>query len=126
MRMKKLVLLTVLIIIFGCNKDNANIESNIDGQYIGTFERNGNTSNVKLDLINGEYSGESEIVKFPAICNGSYIISSDLIKFENQCAWTAEFDWSLILSESWNYTFENNILTMVKSNGDKYILIKQE
>jgi len=64
MRMKKLVLLTVLIIIFGCIKDIANIESNIDGQYIGTFERNGNTSNVKLDLINGEYSGESEIPRY--------------------------------------------------------------
>ena len=126
MKTKILFLLTVLIITFSCNKDNENVEPNLEGQYIGTFERNGNTSNVELDLNNGEYSGESEIVKFPAICNGNYIVSNNSIEFENQCFWTAEFDWTLILNENWNYTFENNILTMIKSNGDKYILTKQE
>ena len=63
--------------------------------------------------------------KFPAICNGNYLISSNTIEFENVCVWTAEFDWTLILGENWNYTKENNILIMTKSNGDKYTLTKQ-
>jgi hypothetical protein len=105
--------------------DDENAQSEISGAYIGIFERNGNTSNIELNFMNGIYSGESEIEKFPAICNGNYSISNNTIEFENVCVWTAEFDWTLILGENWNYTKENNILIMTKSNGDKYTLTKQ-
>ena len=128
MKTGKLGLLIVLgfVLMMRCNKnDDENAQSEISDAYIGIFERNGNTSNVELNFMNGIYSGESEIEKFPAICNGNYSVSNNTIEFENACVWTAEFDWTLILGENWNYTKENNILIMTKSNGDKYTLTKQ-
>jgi len=124
MKLKTLILIGILVIAFACNNDDE-IQPNIDGKYVGIFERNGNTSNVELNLNNGTYFGESETEKFPGICNGNYSISNNSIDFENLCAWTAEFDWSLILVENWNFIFENNVLTLTKSNGDKYTLTKQ-
>ncbi len=124
MNVKIFILLIGLIGIISCNNDD-NVQPNFDGQYVGTFERNGNMSNVELNLDNGEFSGDSDIVKFPAICNGNYSISNSAIVFENQCAWTAEFDWSLILSENWNYSLKNNTLTLTNSIGYVYILTKQ-
>jgi len=128
MKTGKFGLLIVLgiILILSCNKnDDENSQPEINGEYLGIFERNGNTSNVELNFTNGIYSGESETEKFPAICNGNYSISNNSIEFENVCVWTAEFDWTLVLGENWNYTMENNILIMTKSNGDKYTLTKQ-
>jgi hypothetical protein len=128
MKIGKLGLILVLgiVLIMSCNQnDDENPQSEINGEYIGIFERNGNTSNVELNFTNGIYSGESETEKFPAICNGNYSISNNSIEFENVCHWTAEFDWTLILGENWNYTMESNTLIMTKSNGDKYTLIKQ-
>jgi len=124
MKARILILIGILITAFACNNDD-DIPSNIDGKYIGIFERNGNTSNVELNFNRGTFSGESETIKFPAICNGNYSISDSSIEFENLCPWTAEFDWSLIISGSWDYSLEDNTLTMTKSNGDKYILSKQ-
>ncbi len=123
MNLKNLILVGIIIITLACNSDDD--QPNIEGEYIGIFERNGNTSNVELNFANGIFSGDSETVKFPAICNGNYSISNKTIEFENLCIWTAEFDWTLVLGENWNYTFINNILTMTKVNGDKYTLTKQ-
>jgi len=124
MKANILILLIGIFTIFGC--DNDDVQRDIDGQYIGTFQRGENSSNVELTLNDTNFSGESEIVKFPAICNGNYSISDKTIKFENQCPWTAEFDWSLILSDTWDFSFTNDTLTLTNSIGDVYTLTKQE
>lgn len=124
MKTKKIFIIAFLITAFACNK-NDNTDSTLEGKYVGIFERNNTNSKVELNFTNGAFSGESETVKFPAICNGIYTISENSIEFENQCVWTAEFDWTLILRENWNYTLNNNILILTKTNGDKYTLTKQ-
>ena len=53
MKAKILILLGLLIVIVGCNNDDNNIQANINGDYVGFFERNGNISNVKLSFKNG-------------------------------------------------------------------------
>ena len=113
----------ILILFIGC--DNDDVQRDIDGQYIGTFQRGENISNVELSLNDATFSGESEIMKFPAICNGNYSISDRTIKFENQCPWTAEFDWSLILSDTWDFKFAKDTLTLTNSIGDVYSLAKK-
>ncbi|WP_299216754.1 hypothetical protein [uncultured Aquimarina sp.] len=125
-RILTLILVSSIIFFTNCSEnDEDNIQPKIEGKYTGTFERNGQTTNVELNFIDGTYSGESEVEKFPAICNGNFSISDNSIEFENICVWTAEFDWTLILSDKWNYKIENNILTITKSNGDKYTLTKK-
>ena len=125
MKSKILLLIGIMFMTLACNNDDENPQSEINGEYVGIFERNGNTSNVELNINNGIYSGESDTVKFPAICNGNYSVSSNLIMFQNECIWTAEFDWTLILSDEWNYDLNGNTLILTKSNGDKYTLTKQ-
>jgi hypothetical protein len=125
MRAKTLFLFGLLIAMVGCNNDDEIIQANVNGDYVGIFERNGNTSNVELTFNTGTFNGQSEIQKFPALCSGTYVISENTIVFANDCAWTAEFDWSLILSGEWTFNLNNNVLTMTKSNGDKYTLIHQ-
>lgn len=125
MKAKILILLGLLMLIVGCKSDDENIQTNISGAYVGIFERNGNSSNVELTFNSGTYNGQSEIEKFPAICDGTYSTSGNTITFEHDCLWTADFDWTLILSGEWNYSLRNKVLIMNKSNGDKYTLTQK-
>jgi len=88
------ILTLILIITFftNCAEDDNGSQSEINGEYTGVFERNGQTTNVELNFTDGIYSGESESEKFPAICKGNYSISGNSIEFENTCVWTADFD----------------------------------
>ncbi|TWO29786.1 hypothetical protein E1J38_014870 [Seonamhaeicola sediminis] len=125
MKPKVLILIGLIFVILSCNNDDEIPQTEINGEYVGIFERGGNNSNVELTFNNGNWSGESEIIKFPALCNGTYSNSGNVITFENACPWTAEFDWTLILGGEWNYSLNGNSLTLTKTNGDKYTLTKQ-
>lgn len=125
MKARLFFVVIIALSIISCNKKNENIETNIQGNYTGIFERNGHKAHVELTFDNGTWSGKSEIEKFPALCHGTYSISGNEIIFENACVWTAEFDWTLILSGAWNYRLHRNSLILTKANGDKYSLTKQ-
>lgn len=125
MKPKILILIGLIFVILSCNNDDEKPQTEINGEYVGIFERGGNNSNVELTFNNGNWTGESEIVKFPALCNGTYSKSGNVISFENSCPWTAEFDWTLILGGEWNFSLNGNSLILTKTNGDKYTLTKQ-
>jgi len=124
MKAKYLFLFVLFLGLAACNNEE-NAPDPFDGEYVGIFERNGSASTVELTFKNGTFQGESERVKFPALCNGKYTIAGNTITFVNECAWTAEFDWSLILNDAWEFTFENRVLTLIKPNGDRYTLTQQ-
>ena len=125
MKPKILILIGLIFVIISCNHDDENPQTEINGEYVGIFERGENNSNVELTFKNGNWTGESQIVKFPALCNGTYSNSGNVISFENACPWTAEFDWTLILGGEWNFSLNGNSLILTKTNGDKYTLTKQ-
>ncbi|MCT4075883.1 hypothetical protein HZP84_00425 [Elizabethkingia anophelis] len=128
MKTRFLLLIIIVLVSFGCNNDeNIMKNQNIEGQYLGFFERNGQSAEVQLSLENGLFKGNSNAQKPPAICNGNYSYNKNgnTIIFKNSCFWTAQFDWSLILDETWNYNLKANTLTLLRENGDKYILTKQ-
>lgn len=125
MKPKILILIGLIFVILSCNNDDENSQTEINGEYVGIFERGENNSNVELTFNNGNWYGESEVTKFPALCNGTYSNSGDIITFENACPWTAEFDWTLILGGEWNYNLNGNTLILTNTNGDKYTLTKQ-
>ena len=126
MRFFKLLFL-VLLISTGCDRDPFETIStaNLRGEYVGTFERNGETANVELQFNNRQYTGSSEVQKFPAICKGEYTLKSNVIVFSNICPWTAEFDWTLILDGEWSYDLSGDTLILIAANGDKYNLTKK-
>jgi hypothetical protein len=108
--MKQYLLLIIYLTYFsGCEKnekDTENTEITVtfqDGNYVGTFQReltwtDSYTANVTMTFSSNAWTGTSNINKYPALCCGTYSIKGDTIVFENNCAWTAEFDWSLILT----------------------------
>ena len=121
----KLFLVIALITLTNCTTNSEFTPDYVSGNYLGVFERNGETSTVEIRFIDGTFIGESEIEKFPAICNGVYSTEDNRITFTNNCIWTADFDWSLILSGEWTFSRNRSELLLFKSNGDKYTLIRQ-
>jgi len=92
------------------------------------------TANISMTFSSNEWSGSSDIVKYPALCHGTYSLIGDTIIFTNQCAWTTEFDWSLILSGKYHILKTGNKIEFTRNYGnessvfcvDSYILDKQE
>ena len=125
MKPKILILIGIIFIIFACNNDDENPQTEINGEYVGIFERDGRSSNVEFTFNNGTWTGESQIVKFPALCYGTYSNSGNVITFENHCAWTTEFDGTLILVGEWNYSLNGNSLILTNTYRDKYTLTKK-
>lgn len=124
MNAKHLLFLVLLVVMIGCNQDDENLQA-LNGAYIGIFERDHVVADVELTLDNGTYQGQGERPKFPAICRGTYTVSGRKITFANDCFWTAEFDWTLILSGDWNFNLIGSTLILTHSNGDKYTLTRQ-
>jgi hypothetical protein len=128
-----LVILSVFILA-ACESDDPKAEIRLDGTYSGTFfrtldEEEFETSTVTLVFTGNAFEGESSIIKYPAICRGTYAIHGLEIEFVNTCAWTAEFDWSYILSGRFTFTRNGNEITLVRNYGgggfDTYVLMKQ-
>ena len=120
-------------ILFSCKKTDNNLLI-AAGTYSGTFQRQvsdtGSMSNVSIVFAAGKWTGQSQFDKYPALCNGSYTINgADNIKFENACAWTTEFDGTLILGGQYHLAITDSTLTIERdyagSVKDIYELKKQ-
>ena len=119
--MKKVFILFIVIIpwVSGCEKAKNTKPGIHEGTYTGTFQRiiptgDAMISNVMVSFFKGKWNGQSDIPEYPALCNGSFSSKTDKLIFENDCAWTADFDWSLILSGEYNF----------EMNGDSLIILK--
>jgi hypothetical protein len=127
----------ILGIFVACSKDEKGTYIS-NGKYIGTFKRDhaGSdfpTANVSITFISNLWTGQSDFTKYPALCHGSYKIEGNKIIFENECGWTTEFDWSLILSGEYSISIENGILEISRDYSnttdtfkDIYILEKEK
>jgi len=134
-------LLTIFIffgLLISCEKEDQDI-SIADETFTGTFERNpvwsdGRISNVSLTFTSEKWTGQSDSEKYPALCHGTYLIKGNKITFVNECAWTAEFDQSLILSGEYLISLKNGRLEISRdySNAtadlykDIYILEREK
>lgn len=114
-----------------CQKNDDNDSPDkLTGTYSGTFNRTGfaDSSKVKISLGDNQFTGQSSIAKYPAICRGSYDLSDQTISFVDSCAWTADFDWTLILNGTYNISFvDDNSIRIWRTNGavtDEYLLSK--
>ncbi|MDE3235984.1 MAG: hypothetical protein KGO81_08530 [Bacteroidota bacterium] len=126
-----LLILTLLTV--SCKKVNQTFVIP-EGTYVGAFQRltssGGQVSNVTITFSGNNWTGESQFIKYPALCHGTYkVIGTDSITFENACFWTAEFDWTLILSQNYKIKVVGNNLEISRDyNGvfkDVYNLTKQ-
>lgn len=120
--MKRTTIWLCCLFMAACTYEKLPEMSKVDGQYTGTFTRNGMSSLVELELIDGQFNGKSERARFPAVCRGSFSYKKSTITFIDSCLWTTDFDWSLILNGEWNYTIDYPKLILSSDNGDQYVL----
>jgi hypothetical protein len=72
--------------------------------------------------VSSQFQGESETTKYPAICSGTYEVNGTNVEFANSCVWTAEFDWTLILSGEFSAELAPDELTLQRKNGSSWDL----
>ena len=99
MRNSKFLFFIFLLILFSCKKVDNNLLIT-DGTYTGTFQRiiadTGKIANVSINFSGGKWTGQSNVEKYPALCNGNYVVNgAENIRFGNACPWTADFDGTL-------------------------------
>jgi hypothetical protein len=119
------LLLIFTLVSFGSCNENAEptiLSQELEGNYSGTFQRfSGETAGeialVELNFENGNWEGTSSKQKYPALCNGTYKIENQEITFTNACFWTAEFDWTLILSGTYKFEQSQNTLKFERILG---------
>lgn len=115
--MKKIWYISTICIItlclFSCDKDHAQLA---EGSYQGTFTviyNSGTQSGeTTLELKNGRFSCSANSNRIPAGGSGSYTIDKNTITFSDENPHTAEFDWGLVLSGKYNYTFDGSDLKL--------------
>jgi hypothetical protein len=128
--MKQLVAaLLIASLLFSCKKNESdNPVYELLGRYRGTFNRTGvDTSQVSIYFKdNHTFEGTGGPVNYPAVCSGSFLQNGNSLAVNDTCAWTANFDWSLIFDGNYNLSFTSeNAVRIWRSNGtltDEYIL----
>lgn len=133
--MRPVFLNLFFIALFSISCEKASHDFGIpEGIYVGTFQRStsngGQISNVTITFSANTWTGQSQYAKYPALCGGTYKVTAlNNVTFENTCAWTAEFDGSLILSQDYEMKITGHNLELSRGhNGlykDIYKLTKQ-
>ncbi|MAW96565.1 MULTISPECIES: hypothetical protein [unclassified Leeuwenhoekiella] len=94
------------------------------GEYSGTFEvtyPDGTIHDgpVTVTFNTGNtYSATGNEDYYPAGGSGSYSIADNIFTFKDENFWTANFDWGLILSGEYTYTYKNKQLILTKGGED--------
>ena len=94
-----------------------------EGTYKGHFIRSSPlakyaSSNVTITIKGNTFYGESDKLNYPAICRGTFKVMGNTIELENECLWTADFDWSYILKGEFEFTMTDGKLEMKRSHDD--------
>ena len=123
---KNLYIIILLMLSFAfksCNTDDS-INQNLNGAYVGTFTvkyLDGKLfTNPVTVVFNGENnyksSGNSDYV--PAGGSGTYEKANSTINFYDINHWTANFDSNLILGGAYEYSLNENALTLSAVRSD--------
>ena len=120
--MKKIIFLFVFLLV-GCEVNDTNYSFE-EGYYSGTFiivESDGQTltGNVNFSFINDQYSVIPETRYLPPVGAGMYEIYLNVINITDTVPHTAEFDWTLILNGNFEFSYNDQVLTL-KQNDIKH------
>ena len=127
--MRSLVYFFVFMFLASCT-DNENTPT-LAGEYSATFYRTRDNikvlqAPVTLSFKGGAFSGGGSDPQAPAVCHGKYSQTDDEINFFNECFFTANFDWTLILSGKFTINKKDDGLLLSKEisdgNGDYYLI----
>ncbi|MGY6521462.1 MAG: hypothetical protein ACXIUD_07030 [Mongoliitalea sp.] len=117
------LMLGLLMGLAACNEKQDVDPALLQGQFTGTFERivDGQSlgvASIGLLLEGNSFSGSGGPNRYPVICNGTFSVSENRITFENACFFTADFDWSLILSGTFRLSRVGGEYILQRSNDN--------
>lgn len=121
---------SIAILLSSCDKDDLNIkEGTYKGTFTVTYSSETQSGQTTLELKNGKFSCSGNSNRIPAGGSGTFSSGNNKITFNDENVWTADFDWNLILSGNYDYTFDGKKLKIsADKNGVgnyKYDLEKQ-
>lgn len=138
--MKALFIITIIatMITKGCDKEIPERQTMpiTDGIYTGIFTLTTPTGissgDVSIQINGNRFSASGNANRIPAGGSGNFSLSDDrqTITFQDENFWTADFDWSLILSGGFVYSFDGEKLELARQTPDgitfqKYQLTKK-
>ncbi|MFC6998527.1 hypothetical protein [Rufibacter roseus] len=121
---KKLLILLLAFVSFSCLEEEETPSKIENGTYVGQFYRSSPTirpvpANVVLVLEGNSFSGTSDRMYYPAIGRGTYYVSGEQITFKDASFWTANFDWTIILDNTFSIATEGDgELVLTRKQGD--------
>ena len=131
--MRRLLGLFILALIsFACKKNSDNVATGeLNGRYRGTFNRSGDPDTAKISINfrpDMTFEGTGGPAYYPAICGGSFQQNNNTLVVNDTCAWTANFDWTLIFGGDYNISFSSgNSVRIWRTRGfiiDEYLLTR--
>jgi hypothetical protein len=136
MKRLSVLLLIASAALLSCKKHKTGDDQLLTGTYKGTFQRvgapfSGVLSEVTVTFNGNRFSGQGALPTYPAICNGSFTQNGTKLTFDNECVWTANFDWTFILDGEYEITFSGNNVEIIRGYDgivfyqDIYKLVRQ-
>ena len=124
-KVKRLFFVALIVSFSACDQESSGFSGTFDEPttYEGVFIRSAPSIrtrpiDVTVTFNENTFSGTIGEDNYPAICEGTFVLSNNVIEFTNACYWTANFDWSLILSGEWSIEGDLEELTLTKKTGD--------
>ena len=126
--------LVLALLLISCDSGMLGEGMLTEGTYVGVFTRMDpvakyQPANVTITVTGDRFEGHSSIPNYPAICEGRVRSDGRSVEFENECLFTADFDWTYILDGTFVASTERNTLTLTKSYGggryDTYHLTRE-
>lgn len=129
----KIIIFTIISItalLWGCQMDDFDVKDGIyKGTFTVTYSSGTHSGPTTLELKDGRFSCSGNSDRIPAGGSGAFSSDNDQITFNDENYWTADFDWGLILSGVYDYTFDGKKLIISSNNNGvgqyKYDLEKQ-
>lgn len=124
--MVRWAIMTIIILFAFISCRNNSINRNVYleiGTYDGKFIRSSPNakyapSNVTLIFTAERFSGESDKIKYPVICKGTYKVIGQEIEFNNECTSGNEGEWSSILDGRLVLRVKGRTIEMTKHFGE--------
>ncbi len=123
-----LVWIGLAALSFSCSDDDSSLAP--DDAYSGYFYRltpqaRIQSVDVTLELSGNKFSGISSELYYPAICSGTFTRETKKIRFQNECVFTANFDWTYILDGTYEISEDSENLYFIQDLGDEYYNVFQ-
>ncbi|WP_137404574.1 hypothetical protein [Echinicola rosea] len=123
-------IISIGALLWGCQVDGIEVKDGIyKGTFTVTYSSGTQTGRTTLELKDGRFSCSGNSDRIPAGGSGTFSADNNKITFNDENPWTADFDWGLILSGVYDYTFDGKKLLISSNNNGvgqyKYDLEKQ-